>query len=385
MFMDSERLKSFAVDCNSPCVSVYIPLEDRVEGAQKGSIRLKNALKKAQAQLEESGDSGRKTKETLASGWQVIDDLDFWREATDGLALFFSKDGMNHIWLPDPVEEMTVVAERPYIRPLIPFLEQNTPFHILSISPKQVRLLRAKGRDARELQLGDDIPASLPDALGYQTTGKPLLQRHTRSPRPQSQAPGSYYHGFGEEDPTEEIERFLRVVDQGVCRRLTPADEPLIVAGVERIVAAYQRLTKYPNIHEKGIVGNPDELSSQELGEEGWELVRQDIDRRRDEALRRFYNVENNGHTLTDLRRLLPAVIEGSIDTLFLSRDDHIWGTYDRFTDRFELQSAPGKENEDLLEYLAVAAFQRGATVYTLDRRDMPKGEMAAAILRYSS
>lgn len=383
MPVNIEKLKSFIAREGGPWVSIFFPLSSSSDKVQQSVIRLKNGLREAKQQLAQHDQKGRDHDELLEPGWRLVKDFDFWQEADEGLALFLSRGSVEHIWTPEPLEELTVVADRPIIKPLLPMLDEDTDFYVLALSPKQVRLVEADRGHAREVSLEGKAPRSITEALGPEVGEKPRLQGHTRSPRGPGGRPSMAYHGMGEEDSSPEIERFLRQVDAGVSGELTDG-APVVLAGNERIINTYRRISELPAIQGEALVGAPDELGITELRQRAWPLVRPRLVERRQQDLGRFQDLASGSEAVTDLRELFPAAFEGRVETLFVAVDEQLWGHYQGESDRFELTNGPDDGAHDLLDDLTAMSLTRGAAVHGLPRTQMPHGQLAAAILRYS-
>jgi hypothetical protein len=85
-----------------------------------------------------------------------------------------------------------------------------------------------------------------------------------------------------------------------------------------------------------------------------------------------------------DIREIVPAACNGRIDTLLLSRDDDVWGRYDRESESVRIHR-DGRRlgDEDLLDLAAVESLLSGARVQLVDRDDVPGATVAAAVYRY--
>ena len=75
---------------NSNCVSIYIPThragQETLEGQDK--IKLKTQLKHAKAKLEKQGLSDKEIEDLVQPVTDLINDDEFWRHQSDGLAIF---------------------------------------------------------------------------------------------------------------------------------------------------------------------------------------------------------------------------------------------------------------------------------------------------------
>jgi len=128
------QFDALAAASNPYSVSIYIPTY-RVGNQQEDKIRLKNALKKAEEKLGfRYGVSEREAKEILAPAQALEDQSDFWKNQSDGLALFIGEDRFEYYSCPIDFETMIYVAPEFYLRPLVPLLGDDTAFYLLALS-----------------------------------------------------------------------------------------------------------------------------------------------------------------------------------------------------------------------------------------------------------
>ena len=132
-------------------------------------------------------------------------------------------------------------------------------FFILSLSQNAVQLFGATRSAITMLDLGSTA-TSMAEALALEDPER-QLQFH-------STGGGSvefHGHGAGAELDKEAIQRFLRAVDRGVCERLGDAHEPLVLACVDYYLPLFQAVTRYPNVFDTAVAGNPERRSPAEL------------------------------------------------------------------------------------------------------------------------
>lgn len=70
------------------------------------------------------------------------------------------------------------------------------------------------------------------------------------------------FHGHGIGDEVDRVlqERFLRKVDEGLWEVLREERAPLVLAGVGHLCAIFREVTRYANVLDQGIEGNPGDL-----------------------------------------------------------------------------------------------------------------------------
>jgi hypothetical protein len=266
----------------------------------------------------------------------------------------------------------------------MPFLSRDGRYFVLALSQNSVRLFEATEYAIRELDQ-EDIPSSLGDAVVYDQEQK-NLQFHTGAPGRGVAAPrDAIYHGHGRgiDDTESDLDRFLSLVDAGIRKLLTDSDAPLVVASVDRLFAAFREMTRYPDIVDQNVSGNPDSYTFDELHQKSWALAAPYLRRDQDMALIRFREVERTPAAGDDLSTIVPAACNSRIDTLFVSLDEQVWGTYDRGSEHLRVHENLEQGGEDLLDLAAVECLLHGGAVYVLPRSEMPVPGPAAALFRY--
>ncbi|HUP23145.1 MAG TPA: hypothetical protein VNB06_09410 [Thermoanaerobaculia bacterium] len=381
------ELLELATGTGSYCVSLYMPTARSGTETRQNPIRYKNLLKEAEDLLAASGLDGDQVEAALKPARELVDQYSFWQAQGDGLAAFVSPGTFVHYRLPIAVAERVVLGERPYLKPLLPLLELGQPFHVLALSQNHVRLFRCQRSDGAEVDLGD-TPRSLTEAVGSELEQQ-SLQFHTGTPDYGGGARGRsavfHGHGGGNEKEDSEIERFLQLVDQGVQRRIDPA-EPLIVAAVSSLISGYRAVSGLPSLLEEGIEGNPDEMSGAQLADAGWRLVEGVLERKRVSAVDEYREKQGRGRTTDELATVLQASREGRVGTLFVAIDRDVWGRFSSEEEglpRLEVHEERAPLDVELLDHAAVECLQRGGEVYAASQDELPGPAPIAAILRY--
>jgi len=370
-----------------PCVSIFMPTL-RTGDTQQNPIRFKNLLRAAEEGLEQWGLRDGEATTLLAPARRLMDDRIFWGHLDDGLALFRSPAVFKTYRLPLELRELSVVEDRFHLKPLFSLLMEDGHYYVLALSLKSIRLILATRHEAREIDLGDagDLAKSFREVMSGLTrrfalespAGPGAVGRSRIYPR----------HSIGEDDLKAEIREYFQVVDDGLADPALDIDRqaPFVLAGVEYLLPRFREASRLPHILDEGLTGNPDDLSAEELRDKAWDIVEPVLLAARRRAAERCVELLGTGRASAQLEEILPAACDGRVDTLFTARGVRVWGTYDPGERRVEPQvdqqsQAPG--SEDLLDRAAVETFQRGGTVYAVERQDVPGGYALAAIFRY--
>jgi len=346
------------------CVSIYMPTIRKGSETQQNQIRYKNLLRDAESQLSLSELRPSEIKDMLAPAQELSGNTPFWRNQSDGLALFLSPDLFKYYRVPHSFKELIVVTDRFHIKPLIPAVALNTEFYILAISQKNVRLLHCSLQHAEEVNL-QGIPENLAEALNLDDFEK-RIQRHT-----------------GAEDMKLNILQYFQQVDKGLREVLRDKKAPLIFAGVEYLFPIYREANTYPHLAGRGISGNPEELNADVLLESARPVMETLLEAKRDDALSQYRQNAGTGFTSGNLKEIVRSAFHGRVGILFVPVGVQQWGRFNSVTDEVVLDKDADASNEDMLDFAAIQTMANGGTVYAMNREEMPDDSSLAAIFRY--
>lgn len=371
-----------------PCISIFLPTHRAGLDWKQDPIRLKNLLREAEEKLSEHDVAAERIEELLEPARLLLPDDDFWKHQSDGLAVFLAGKGMRNYRLPRRFDELVLVQDRFYVKPLLPLLSGDGRFHLLAMSQNQVRLFEGTRDGLREIDLAD-IPESLRDAVGYDWQER-SLQFHTGagpsgggSPTGRSRQAIFHGHGEPEDDAKEEIEVFFRAVDEGVRGLIDDLHEPLLVAAVDYERALYRKVSKHPHLLEEGISGNPERVHVNDLHERAWEIVEPVFRAEVEHAAERYEELASAGKVNSNPKEIVPAAVDGRVDTLFIPRGQRLWGRYDEETRTVTLNDGEAPGIVDLFDSAAVKTLTQGGTVYSVNDEEIPGVGPMAAIYRY--
>jgi hypothetical protein len=364
------------------CVSIFMPTYRPMGDGRQDQIRLRNLLRDAGEKLGEHG-LAQRSAEVLKPAHELTDEAEFWRQPRKGVAVFSAPGFFRAYHLPIDVGERVVVADRFFLRPLMPLYQTRGGFYLLALSLNAVRLFEGRRESLDEIDLAGVVPTSFKDAMGideYDT----VVQVHSTSTSSLGR-PGMV-HGHGDNDQEKlkkDVLHYFQAVAKGLGPLLRDKRAPLILAAVQEHFPLYKTANKHPHLLEEGLTGNPDALAPHEIHERAWPVAERFLLRERDEALERFRELRASGRVSSEVEDLVRAAEEGRVDVLLLAEDSEMWGTFDDASAEVELHLDPGNGDEELLDRAAYSTLVRGGTVFTLPAGRLPEGRPAAAVYRY--
>ena len=368
------------------CISIYIPTAragEEVDG-KMGQRRLNNQLKALRGTLEEHGLSENEIQEAIKPAADLLEDVHFWRNQSDGLAIFLQEGEMEYYTLPLHFNERNCVADHYYLLPLIPLFNDNGRFFLLVLSQQKVKLFEGSRHAITEIYMEDLLPGKLEDAVGYDYEEKSLQHRSG-----QGGDAGAMFHGQGKgkDDKEQEIEKYFRTIDKGLMKVLNDEKVPLVLACVDHYYPVYKQVTRYGHFFDGHLGGNFDHADPIELHERAWMLLSDYFKGNRQQKIKLFRDMSAGGKTLEDIRDIVPASVEGRVDTLFIMKGAECYGLYDedhRAVRLDDKQLTNNIRHADLYNMAAIHTLRNGGRVYLEEPGGMPLKETEInALLRY--
>lgn len=366
------------------CISIYLPTHragEEVDTGQ-GQSRLKNSMKELTNILQRLGLKENGINRQLAPLSRLLDDTHFWRNQSDGLAIFLHGEELEYFTLPIHFKEYVYVADHFYLKPVIPLFNDDGKFFLLALSLKQAKFYECSRHAITEVYIVDLVPEKLEDAVGYDFQEKSLQHRSG-----QGGEAGAMFHGqgAGKDDKQQEIEKFFRAVDAGLMKLIQAEDAPLVLACVDHYYPVYKKITEYSNLFEGHISGNPDLEDPILLHEKAWLLVQDYFRLQRKNKIKDFLDLSASERTSSELIDIIPATIDGRVDTLFISEGKDRYGQYDQEKRMVIVDEDPGAlYRASLYNMAAVHTVRNGGLVYLTEGEDMPlKDTDINALMRY--
>lgn len=378
--IEMRELRRLAEASGPYCVSIYLPTPRSGDAELQNPIRYKNLVAQVRREMDSLGVRDKEIDDLLSAATALHDDAAFWASTADGLAVFIDTDRMWTYRLADPVDELAVVAERFHLASLLPSVSTGNVFYVLALSRHQVRLLRGSRTTVQQLALRT-IPASLPEALRFDDR-EPQLQSHARNRTGVGDVVATFHgQGAGKDTGTVDLTRFLTMVDVGFREIVGDSRAPLVLAGVDEVIAHFRKLSKYSHIVDGGVVGSPDQLESQEIHDRAWPLVEPRL--QRDQSDARTAIASGSTRTLTSLTGAVAAAHDGRIESLFVPMGHRHWGTYDADLRTVTAHDRRQPGDLDLFDAAAISTLTHGGDVFVVPESDIPGDAAVAAALRY--
>lgn len=376
-----ETIMRLAEPASGLRVSIFMPTQRFGPGSQEAdSTRLKNLIRKAQAELEAQGLKVSDAERLLAPARALLDDRPLWLRSRDGLAVLLGEDTSHVFQLGVTVPEHVHVGERFWVRPLLSLLGRDGTYWVLALSQKRVRLLQGDRGSLTEVP-AEHIPGSLSDALQWEDFEKASLQFHTGTSGTGGRRP-AVFHGTGEPDTKGELIRFFREIDRGLHEHLGSDHAPLVLAGVDYLMPLYREVSSCPSLLTDAVSGNPDALGDQVLHDRSWPIAAEAFGRSGDATLETVVEAWASPRVITDPEYIREAAASGRVGSLLISETAGWWSDDETGSGVIQYDDYP-EADEDLLQTAALDTLTNGGEVLLFSADRMPHEASAVALLRY--
>ncbi|RNL69264.1 hypothetical protein ED312_22310 [Sinomicrobium pectinilyticum] len=365
---DIEELDSIYNTC---CISIFIPTHRTGKEVlqRQDVLLLKNQLKEVKAKLEQEELSGQEIEDIVAPIRELMDDSGFWRHRSEGLALFLTDGIFKKYSLPIAFKPLSHVGNSFYLMPLLPIFTGDGSFFVLSLELEKVKLYKQTRYSSTELVIEDVVPSRLEDRVGYDYEQKNLQFRSQQEGHGEATFHG---HGAGDRDRKDEIARYFTAIDKGLMTLIADENSPMIVACQDFLFPIYQKANTYTHLLDDHIVCNLSEADESMLQRLAWKKMEPIFDRERKEKKELFKQQNGTGKTSSEIQKVVPAAIDGRVDTLFLQDKEDIRGVYEPKTRHVRVDNALLPSNVSLLNKAAISTFLNGGKVYVTEKENMP-------------
>ncbi|WPP50889.1 baeRF7 domain-containing protein [Catalinimonas niigatensis] len=381
--LSKEKLEQLAGFQGTNCVSIYIPTHKRGKevNEQKDAKLLKNHFQAIKNQIKDTKNIAEQTVVNyLKPLLDLIEDAEFWRHQSQGLAVFLGENFFEHYKLPYNVDEYSMLGNGFHLDQLLPAYQQyDDRYYILALSLGKVRLFEAAPHNIEEIDLPERVPQGTNDALSYYDFEK-SLQHHSSSPSGGSQNP--IYHGQGGEGGFNEayVKEYFRHLDDALQPIIKDKSRPVVLASVDYLHPIFKETNKSFNLHKDGLTGNFDRVGVHEIHKESLEIMRPQNESLREKSHEKYQEMAGTGMASYQIDDIAPAALNGRIDTLFVVKGTHKWGVIDREKNTVILHEEKKENDKDLVSKAAVDTILNGGNTYFVDREQLPENVEDAEI-----
>lgn len=375
--LTTDHLGALRCSHQPPCISLYQPTHRSHPEKQQDVIRYRNLRRGIEAALKEH--YAQREVRTLLSRYRALErDGEFWNHRTDGLAILSSPETFEIFELQRPVQELLVVANNFYTKPLVRILQSADRYQVLCLSRSEARLYEGN-RDALDPVELSDMPSTMTEVLGEELTAPRVAVRS---------APGAASVYFGSGQKAEEVdldrERFFRAIDASILMRHSrPSGLPLILAALTEHHAPFRAVSRNPFLLADAVQTNPDASDPDQLRLLAWQKLEPAYQQRLSRLLETYHSAEARQRASDDLTEVAEATATGRIETLLVEADRQIPGRVDEISGHIAAGDFAHPEVGDVLNDLAEVVQRMKGEVVVLPAERMPSRTGVAATFRF--
>src|SRR5262249_49514222 len=144
-----------------PCISILQPVHPPTPGSSHKPVRLKKAIQSIEQLLANQSTDPSRQRDLLEPLYEFEANEKDEERRGSGFVMFRSARLFRYFHVSCPLNELVTVANHFYILPLLPLAAAERIFYILSLSQKNIRLLRCTNVSCDEIPLPRSIPRTL--------------------------------------------------------------------------------------------------------------------------------------------------------------------------------------------------------------------------------
>lgn len=385
-FLSEDDLKALLEHSSGISVSIYMPTYRLGSETQQNTIRFKNLMKQAEAQLQDYGLSPTEATALLQPA-HTLDREEFWQSQNEGLVILLGQGFLRYFCLPLKFEELVVVNDRLHLKPIMPLLIGDGQYYVMTLNQQQIKIFSGSRYSLEEVEI-EGLPKSLDEALQYDETAKDGQFRISTSKGGTNnsfQQAGSF-HGQGSpdrDDVSQDILQYFHVIDRHLHDFLRDQKAPLVIAGVEYLLPIYRAANTYQHLLPEAVPEHMDDLPLDELHQRTWPLVEPYFAQTKTQAVEHYHEMQPTGKTSTDVKEVVPAACYGRVEELFVAVGVQQWGLFDPQSNELEVHTDTQPGDEDLLNVAAIQTLLNGGKVYAVEPDKVPDAAPLAAVFRY--
>ena len=383
-FIDRQDIEALAASSGETHISLYMPTV-RAGGKEtrQNPTRFKNLLKQAREELDARGVDRERAEQLLAPVEDYGRDPEVWKRQDLGLAVFSSPEVFRVIQVPFEVGEFAVVGPRFHLKPIIRLMLSDSDFYVLKLGLGGSTLYHGNRYGIRPVEVAG-MPDGMEDALRYDDFDTPH-KTGQRMPRQHGdQTTTMHGHATAEEKLNRDIDRYLRRLERAVSEYLDGSHEPLVLAGTDYLLPVYRSHNRYRALADEDVAVNPNSLDEGSLREAAWQRIEPRYRNRYREVAEQFNSFRGHGRTAEGVAELVPAAVQGRVQTMFVRTDTPVWGTMSDDQTTVDTHETRQPGDVDLVDLAATEALMRDAEVLPEPDEDaLPAETTVAAILRY--
>lgn len=354
-------------------VSIFLPLHNDTSGKRLDAYSVKKDVAGVKEQLVKQYDATAVAP--LLQGLDQLPEDITYNHNWGGIGLFVSNKVKQ--WMPFyfPVQEKYAIADSFATRDLRYQDFYAQPYHVLLLSKDEARLFEGLFDQLTEIT-DAHFPVKFEDDFEY--------SRPTR---------GLTYEGHAvtkdfERDKSQlvelRVEKFLQQVDD-LLKLYLAENDPLVLSGTEKELSYFSGATVHGNI-AGSLYGNYFYLSIPTLGESTWRLMKNFLQKQKQEAVRQFVEKAGLGQTESGVANCWQAAWQGRGARLLAERNFAVPGYLADEHPEYLCMEAPAgplKALPDAVDALIELVQEKGGEVVLVEDGELTDYDHVGLVTRY--
>lgn len=362
----------------APCISIYLPTHIHINELKQDRILFRHLIKECETNLLIKYD-----EVTATAILKPLNDLDqeddFWRNPTEGLALFADQKHSIVYKLHTSFEPLAIVADSYHIKPMLKVFQFVQKVQILGIDAENFSLFEGDRYGIKAVTLPIDAPTTLKAAIGIHLA-EPYISRGSNTANP------GMVHGQGgaKDEKERSTEKFFRVVDNYVYETFSKVARcPLILLALNEHHAVFHGLSKNPYLMKEGIKGDYESFDLKQLCQKVNELLEPINQQKIQDKLDRYQAAlsESKGSKL--IAEITKAALEGRVETLLIEENKIIKGRINPRSEKVDFKDPETTILDDVLDDLAQQVLKDKGEVLVIPKTMFENKFGIGAIFRY--
>lgn len=254
-------------------LSMYVCFSDSSDNQNASRIEYKNKIREAELSLARAGAQPKEIEQTLTPVYKLLENTEFRPSKHEDLAVFANPEFFSYYHLPaGTMESSMYVAGRFSTVQLESAMKNNKAYYVLALSRKKTRLYKGDRYKLEPVEL-KDLPTGMVTAL--QIDEYPHSQQFHGVRSETGGGGSSSVHDQSEVKNTDKAMalEFFRLIDRHIKPIVARNKLPLIIGGVENLLALYKKANSYPGLVQNYIQGNLDRMTTESIRAKAWPII----------------------------------------------------------------------------------------------------------------
>lgn len=362
--MNEQALRELQQVRESPALSILLPTYYKSsDDLQQNPVRFKKLMRQAIDRLLEKH-SKSELKSLLKNLDDVTESIDF-DHPQKGLAVFVSNSVAKSFPLSFTVDEQVVIEENFATRHLVHARNRSKRYYLLLLTLDICRLYECQRDQLHEIHFNGFPYKNQQDDVNTEWTGDFGVDR------------GRY--------DTRQGREFLHQVDESVDAIIGDNELPLVIAGVQRNLASFDKISKNRDRVIATVEGSYEKTPIPELAQIVWGAARKGFDRKRKEVLDQLDNAVGAKQFASGIDGVWRMAQEGRVATLLVEEGYHFPASVS--DDGLSIKGVPENHTHntvaDAVDEVIETVLQRSGQVVFQEQGALDEHKQIAAITRF--